>query len=374
MKCVIFVNSLFGLISAIQIREGIYQDCVFDIIVSDIDPKLKRVYDNRVLEEKFSNVIFVSHKNQKKFDKLVFFLSPELYIKRILGNNIKFYTDVFFWNPTLLLHSYLIYLNRNHQHYNLHLYGDAIGSYVTECPFDNSPFNNRLLNILLKFVSGFCNVEEMSYDYYVFASKYISFSPKHRIIEIPSVKKDMTEYYNRLFNYDERIHIFQRIIFMDKQHDDMFDEFDYGLSIINELIRSWKNESVIVKPHPRQDLQIYTKNNIRTLRLDNPWELYCLNNDISDKVIISYGSSALYLPYIFNCKQKYIAINIKADSRFERIYSKEYNAFIDKFKYNNSNFYEVDDIAQLIGILNRIFDEQRGYLNKHGQKNYNASK
>ena len=359
MKCVIFVNSLLGLITAVQIREYIYRDCEFDIILSDMVSELKNIFDNRILEEKFSNVKFIKYKNQKKIDKLLFYVSPKLYMKKLLGDSFQLYTDILFWNPTLLFHSCIMYLDKKKHHYNLHLYGDALGSYVTDYPFDNEHFKFRILNRLLRLVNGFKYVKDLNYDYYVFASEYISFRSKHRIIEIPTVKEEIVSYYNRLFTYHKKTKINNCIIFMDKQHDDQFKKDDHALKIIQEIIKVMGNEEVVVKPHPRQDIRIYSNDNINILNMKIPWELYCFNNDISDKVIISYGSTALFMPFIFNSKQKYTLINVKTKSKFEEIFENEYGMFIKKFKLKNSNFYDLENIDQLIEILDKIFDGRR---------------
>ena len=354
MKCVIFINSLLGLMTAIQIRETMYRNCKFDIIMSDMVPELKAIYENNVLNEKFSNVKFIEYRKIKKNEKLLFFISPDLYMRKMLGGDFEDYTDIFFWNPTLLLHSCLIYLDANKRSYALHVYGDALGSYVTDCPSDHEHFRNEKLNMLVAHVKGFRFVEDMDYDYYVFSQKFISFDTKRTIVEIPKIKDELICYYNRLFLYNNRnAHIENRIIFMDKQHDDQFANTDFGLEVIKEIIAVVGSHELIVKPHPRQNLEIYA-DYINILQNVIPWELYCLNNNISDKVIISYGSTALYMPYIFDDRQKYTMINFKIGSSFETIFEKEYEEFVEKMKVANPNFYEVENISQFKEILENI--------------------
>ena len=53
-----------------------------------------------------------------------------------------------------------------------------------------------------------------------------------------------------------------------------------------------------MKPHPRVDPNIYTELGIEIFDKDVPWEVYCLNNNIEEKILICTLTSAAVMPYI----------------------------------------------------------------------------
>ena len=352
MKCVIFVNSLMGLISAVQIRSYYYPSCEFDIILSDMVPTLERIYIGGLLKEKFNKVFFVKYKNLSKFNKLLYLISPHIYVRRVLGSELSDYSDVFFWNPTLLLHGCINVLDLRKNEYRLHLYGDAIGSYVVDYPFEDQQFKNRILNYIFMRNRHFKLIKDLSYDYFIFGSEFFSIETKRKIVDIPQIKNDDLEYYNRLFSYCEDFGFEEKVVFMDKCHSDEFEDDNFGMKCIIEIARTVGYDNFIVKPHPRQDTSLYDKNMIRKLVVDFPWEIYCLNNTKTDKIIISYGSSALFMPYILSEEVNYTSICINIETNFNKIFRNEYSRFIETIRNHGKNIYVANNSQEIYRILN----------------------
>lgn len=354
MRCAIFVNSLLGLITAVQIRTHIYKDCRFDLFISDMMPALKKVYKNKLLEEKFDNIRFISYENISQLNKLLYVISPEKYVRKLLGYDFEDYSDVFFWNPTFLLHGCLFQLRKRNVNFKLHLYGDAIGSYVTEYPFETKMFNNAILDSILKFRKHHILVKNMDYDYYVFGKEYVSFNASKEIIDIPRVRQQDIEYYTRLFDCNNINPVKEKVVFMDKQHSDEFSDDDKALEILKAVSDYVGYDNFVVKPHPRQDLTIYERDNIKTLNMDLPWEAYCFCNNIEDKIIVSYGSSALFMPYILMNEIKYISICININNNFNTIFRDEFNMFMNKLIENKKRLYVINSEAELPQVVKKI--------------------
>lgn len=355
MRCVIFVNSYMGLITAIQIREYLYNNCEFDMVMSDLTPSLFEIYNNGVLKDRFDNIYFVSTGRYKRIYKYITLISPQKYLKKILKTDIKEYTDVFFWNPTQLVHNYIMHLDSIGINYKLHLYGDAIGSYVVDYPFETNLYRSKILNSIIRKRAGYRFIKELEYDYFVFAPQYISFETKRKIVEIPKINKKDIEYYNKIFGFDTSIKIDNKYIFMDKQHNDEFSGDDISISILKTINELVDKDDFIIKSHPRQNESVYSKNNLNVLKLDIPWEIYCFNNDIKYKIIISYGSSALFMPFIM-FGSKYTSICIQTQNNFNQIFKKEFQLFLEKFSKENKNLVVVNDISQLPDVIRKLSD------------------
>lgn len=347
-RMVAFVNGYISLIAVIQIKKVMFPDERFDIVISDLTPGLKKIYDSKVLEEEFEKVYFSQYSSMKRINKAFILFSPNKLIQDIVGEPLPYYTDIFFWNPTWLFYSYIMHLNTMGREYNLHLYGEALGAYVTDHPIEDPLFKCNFLDSYLEKKYGYRLVKNMEYDYYVFAQELISFDSDRNIVSIPKLTQDCIGYLNRVFSYEEHKNkIKEKFIFMDKYHKDEMNNENMIISILNRLITSLGSESFAVKAHPRQDKSFYLDNDIRSIEMDFPWELYCLNNNIDDKIIISYSSSAMYMPYILS-DSDHVSISLELKTPFSDIFFNEYHCFIENLRKRDKKVYCFSSVDGLI--------------------------
>lgn len=353
-RVVAFADSYISLITIIQIRKYLFQNDKFDIVLSDLTSGLKTIFEKKTLENLFDRVYFASYEKMTRFDKFRILFSQKKMIHRILGEELPFYTDIFFWNPSLLFYSYWIYLSKSKNMYRLHLYGEALGAYVTDCPVEDGVFKNRVLNEYLRLVFGCIPVKEMIYDYYVFEPSLISFESNRSVVGIPKIVTSDISYLNRVFEYDLNAAVIkEKVLFMDKKHADETSDEIKIVGLLRKMNALLGKESFAVKAHPRQNKSIYRDNGIKLISMDYPWEIYCMNNSIDDKTIISYSSSAMYMPYIL-MDSNHKSICIKIDTIFTQTFSKEYDTFIKKVKALNKNVKVINDISE----LSRLVDEE----------------
>ena len=347
-RMVAFVNGYISVITVIQFKKAIFPDERFDIIISDLTPGLKKIYESKVLEEEFEKVYFSQYSSLKRINKAFILLSPNKMIQDIVGESLPYYTDIFFWNPTLMFYSYIMYLNTMDRGYNLHSYGEALGAYVTDHPIEEPLFKYNFLNVYLKKRYGYILVENMEYDYYVFGQELVSFNSDRNIVSIPKLTQDCISYLNKVFNYEDyKNEIKEKFIFMDKYHKDEMNNENMIISLLDRLTSSLGRGSFAVKAHPRQDKSFYLDNNIKLIEMDFPWELYCLNNNIDDKIIISYSSSAMYMPYILS-DSDHVSISLELKTPFSDLFFDEYHCFIEKLRKRNKKVYCFSSVDELI--------------------------
>ena len=126
-------------------------------------------------------------------------------------------------------------------------------------------------------------------------------SSDYEYFSIPKIdaEKDneLKEILNRVFGYkhyginEKAIYLFNRIPSVAERME----------KIIKYISDKYGNNSIILKDHPRLPAEGY--DGIKRIPKENEilWECMCLNNDFSDKVLISHCSTALFTPkFIFD--------------------------------------------------------------------------
>lgn len=350
---VIFVNSLFNIIMAVLIRKKIYMNDSFDIVISSLSPGLDDIFDRKILEECFDHVYYVDYNKVSRLNKIQALLVPETFFKNTTGHEFIEYTDIFFWNPTLFFYFYLFECKRRKKSTKLHLYGDAMGAYMCDAPNEKGIFREKIINEYLKIRFSYQPVRDMVYDYYIMKPEYRAFDTEKEIVEVPVINKcdtDILHYLNRIFEYSPDIYINQKYIFMDVIRKEKFDDSQNGDQIIKTLLEILPTDDFILKPHPRQDKKIYNGIDLTLMELNIPWEIYCANIDINNKVIISFGSSSAFLPLIlWGCNYTLICIDLP--NSLNTIYSKEWKRFLKNLYNKGKNIHTVMDAKDLRNLL-----------------------
>ncbi len=303
----IIVNSLFNLILAIQLKKTLLNDET-DIVISDMTSELERIYDTGILQETFDEVYFANYHNLRNHafsKKYISFFCPKYAIKLLLsGEELKEYTDIYLWNPDELIYHYLRYLNVNRKKYSVHLYADALGGFTTNVPIETKRYSSNILNFLDKFIFKYDTISKMKYDYYLFSPQYYIGEKDRELVHIPEINcndENIVKYLNKVFSYENK-NIKQKYIFLDGAKDGFIDE-DENRKIILAMIETVGSENFAIKPHPRTDLNYYNDMKTDIISPSIPWELYCLNTDIENKVIITYCSAAAVMPAILYGKR-----------------------------------------------------------------------
>lgn len=343
-KNVIFVNSALNLLFAINLRKKLFMAEQFDIVLNMSIPGVQDIIKSRKLEECFDNVYFADYSRVTEWVKIRSIISPKYFFKVITGKEFVEYESVFFWNPTLLFYFYYFEMQCRKRKTKLHLYGESIGAYVCDTPhqeYIGSVFGRRIYYRIIKKRYDFRGVSDYDYDYYLIGADYMGFHSDRKVIDVPIFDisdKGFVDYINDLFAVSSVKEITERYIFMDVVHKDRFDCSNVGMGFLNSLRDKISSEDFIVRAHPRQSKDIYDQIKIDSNPSRIPWEVYCANYDISDKVIISYGSGSAFLPMIFYGYDYYI-ISIEIKDRFKTIYENEWKEFLNILKQRGKKVY-----------------------------------
>ncbi len=358
-QSVILVNSQINLLFAIQLKKTLFASEKFDLILSSLVPGMEEISKKEELKQCFDNVYFVDYNKVSRKTKLLSVFFPKYFFESILGVPYIEYTDIFFWNPTLFLYFYLFENKRRGKSINMHLYGDAMGAYVCDEPICGKLFKYNFINKYLENKYGYKPIGECKYDYYVMGKKYVSFVPKHEIVDVPIIDvndQKFVEYINKVFDFGSIPEVVYNNIFMDVHHE-KFGDSETGINFLNTLLKYVPRDDFAIRPHPRQDKSIYDKiGSIPLIDFVIPWELYCINYDITGKTVITFGSSSALLPLIFT-GAKYTVLCIDLENTFNTIFKDEWKAFINTLQKENS-IYVVYTLEELERMMNQLYKDE----------------
>ncbi len=301
-KYVIFANTLFNVIIAVQIRKGLFPDEEFDIVLSNQTSGLDRVYENGYLENVFDHIYFAKMERHTRMQRMVSLIDPGVMYKSLLGiNEIPQYTDIFMWNPDRVFYSYYMHANKHHFDYKLHVYGEGVCGWFKESPDEHACYtlySREFLNRYLRRKYNFMRVNDMDYDYYTFKPNWAVFDRKKEVIEIPSVdiNDETTDLFNKIFDYPADLKIDEPVVFLATAWNEE-DTEENARIFINHLIEQVGRDNFIIKRHPRdQHLSMYEELGVKLVKDVFTWDLYCLNNNIDDKILVAYPSASIMVP------------------------------------------------------------------------------
>ena len=112
---------------------------------------------------------------------------------------------------------------------------------------------------------------------------------------------------NLAFGYKE-YRVKQKFIYLDTARNGFIKDEDV-YNVLRYIVDCVGKDNLLIKPHPRNDLKFYERLGVELFDKDVPWEVFCLNNDISDKVIICEITSAAVMPYLlFDYQYRVISV------------------------------------------------------------------
>lgn len=358
-KCIILVNSQINLLFAIQLKKTLFCNDHFDLALSSLVKELKNISQKEQLKMYFDNIFFVDYDILPKSIEVRSFINPKIFFEFNTGIEFKEYTDIFFWNPTKFLYFYLFEMKKRNKDVNIHLFGDAMGAYVCDEPVFKGLYKYKLVNHYLRKKYRYKSISEYEYDYYVIGKEYMGFHSKRNVIDVPKVDindKEFLSYINSVFEYDNNMRANYKYLFMDVHQKERFGESDIGIRFIKSVLEFVPKDDFAIRPHPRQDIGVYSNICDNLIQFKVPWEIYCLNNNISGKVIITFGSSSAFLPYIYT-NANYDVICIELENTFNKTFKKEWISFIKIIK-NSHNVFLVHSLEELRNIIKELSEKQ----------------
>ena len=359
-----FCSTPYQILLAINIRLTILKDKAVDIYV------LNHFQESEIVVNKLISLcIFnkVEHVNCLKFNQALSLnickkayerLWIYTFYRKIVERFFQFeeitYDDIYLTCPDIIIHLAIKYLWNRNRKVKIHIYEDGTGGYCS------SVLNNSIKRKLFNRILG----QEMVIDRYdsilVFRPELYSSINNIPIVKIPDIdpnNRQLTDVINVVFGYKDEYKIDEDIIFLETPINFLIYGLEERLKAIAEEVLI---DNYIVKLHPRSTTELYSNFNLYK-NSTVPWEVICLNNNVENKILMSFFSTAQFSSKIIFDQEPAIILlfNLK-DLIPNNIFGEDEKRFVHKF-------YETYRDKSKIFIPESI-DELRMYLsNRRGR-------
>lgn len=360
-KNVFIVGSLFNLLLVVHMKRTLFCKEESDLIIFDGSKGLREIAKEKELYKYFGNVYFSETNKNILKNRFLSIISPDKAFCNLIGiKRFPVYTDIYFWNPEETLYYLVMGYGKRKLSYRLHLYSDALEGWFLRTPDEDMPngyhMYGRYSNVIEKYLVkayGFKQIKEYVFDYYMFAPEKSRIDHTHKVISIPQIDpqdKDFVDFLNKIFSFDSSYRIEQKYIFMDAASDRWGDQKVHD-AVINSFVQAVGYENFIVKPHPRSNKEDYQTCNAQIESQVYPWDLYCLNHDISNKTLIIYdGISGFVSELLYGYMPRLISVR-KCIGRIENGFTNDMYDYLCNLIVGKVSMLNSYDIESIINIL-----------------------
>lgn len=291
-KCDLYIDPQFK--SAKCIAEKISQLGLFDNVV---------IINSEAIYHKY----FSYNKGiRNHFQIAKSYLLVDEIVPTIIGNNT--YKYMFISSKAYIPRLVFLYFLKHHFDVSFNYFDDGVGSYSA-----NSAYAPRKTDRLVRRLLFGKKANQMDFDRFVhFPAFYhqLNSSSNNRVFEIPKIWEDALwkEKINYIFGVNaNEIVLNEKVIVLDEPLDELFLEKDIPEihDIYLKIASTMRKENIVIKPHPRSKEEAIS--GVRTESFQGiPFECICLNTDISEKVLVSVGSTAAATPKLLLGKEPYL--------------------------------------------------------------------
>ena len=304
----IVCNTFFQILVATYIRLKLYEDDTVDIIISNHSNDSEQIAENTRKTGIYSNVIFVRNKKTKKygtgllhtisyiFRRAIEIIRNEIIVRRIARKeryDVLFIANISIF--TILLYNHLLKKNKKLQ---LNLFEEGLSNYSRFYTYADNPDS-----LHRKWVNKKGIINSL-HKLYLFNRQYLEWNvPDAEIVQLEKINihdKSFSNIINTIFGVAEMIDKYDRkIIFFEESH--FADGFEVpDVELVNQIAGKFGKENIMIKIHPRNKINRFAalgyKTNVNT---NIPWEVIVLNQDLSDKILVTISSLSVLNPYLY---------------------------------------------------------------------------
>lgn len=349
-KYIIVADSALELLLSIQVKLTLLKDDIVDIILTDRTNGTKEVY-LKLREKKVFQNVYYAEANCFPYGKYKKFipesLQQKLYnsackrgVNKILGKKQKYNhfitaeTDYFSRN---------VYKVLKEDNASPILLGEGI-----------LPYCGLEANLLSRLGTA---DDDLIRDYeciWVYGPQ-IRKMAYAELLPIPSVminKEKLVEILNYIYDYKPHKHVYEnKIIFFEESYSTDGGS-DNAVEFIQKLITWYRKEQIVIKRHPRDVEDRFTDMGIQTVEpYSIPWEVFLLNGDCRNCVLLSANSGSVYLAKLWDFTDETLScIMLAKILKYEYGNSPmliEYYNFLEETFYKQYNYCVPKDMEEL---------------------------
>lgn len=350
MRIMIFCNTYYQLIFAIQMRLTIMKNDEVDIIISDRSKGAQLITERLQNEKVFDNCYYVEIKSFGK----VYSVTDGITGKCCFGFLRCKYDQLCIHNIDITSYALFSRLNKYNSRIIVNRFEEGILSYDRK-GMDSIDKKKRLVRIVRKCL-GRPLLEDVIDKFYCYYP-YI-YNGNLSTIEVPKIQSRDTiiPILRRIFNLTELDYIEykRRYIFFTSVYDFEGDNEIGEFSLLLKLADLVGRENLIVKVHPRDTRTIYEENGLKVDKNSAaPWEAIQLCGDFKKNVFLTTASSSvlsgsLMLQYSIPTFFLYKLCNIEKNGIAQKaIFDIEKTLSNEKMKKTFSNIITAEQLEEV---------------------------
>lgn len=274
--------------------------------------------------------------------------------KSILLEDVE-YDNVFLSSKAYLPRMVYLYFVKQKKEFSTYYFDDGAGTYE-----NNRAYRIRRADRILRMILFGKKAVGTGFDRYVFSPplfKQLNGDAVAKPIKKFWENEDGRRFINVIFGLSSKPYIKEKLIILDQPKKELFNEEDIIRigNIYNQLAESIGHDEVIVKKHPRSSAEDYQ--NIRYFESTGiPFELFCLNINMNDKILVSHSSTAVTTPKILFDQEPTVIVLTKLLDPI----TGEKNLFEDFFQavrntYHNKNKFlipsSIEELNEIVSAL-----------------------
>ena len=300
MRTLIYACSAYQLFNAINIRMNLLKDDIVDILLSDKLKGQERLAENLKKTGLFDNIFtsksnFIAHQEYKhtRFSVYAYRLFPDIILKQAGLVLTKKYDRFLIATVDDFIGFVYLKLCQKNKKVEVCIYEDGGITYIKNHQSVNGVEKNLYKWLRIK------SINMLPLDVLLYEPNLLMINYGGKVYTLPKIKFSDTglkEKINIVFDFDTAPDVDTKYLFFEesflaagiKNNDEKLINLCFDLS----------NKQMKIKNHPGNPYNRFENTEIKSFSSNIPWEIFCLNVDLSDKVLITVNSNAAISPHI----------------------------------------------------------------------------
>jgi len=301
MRSLILCNSVYQVFTALNLKLNMLDSETVDIMITDIIPEhaklAKRLENSGLFEMVYAvNSKFISRQQYKMTRSTVYGYRtfPKVILKQAGAVPVYKYHDFYFSNYDHFSSFLYLQLHRMNKSLNVSVFEDGGSSYIMTYQ-DVNKVEKRLERFLGMRPLGSTDARLLLYEPDLYCRN--DYDEVDALPKISLADQKFRDKVNYVFHIDDIVPIDEDYIFMEESFvADGLENND--AEIIEECYKICGKDNFILKPHPRNPYNRFENSGVKILNTNVPWEVYCHNQNLKDKIVLTVSSNTAISPHI----------------------------------------------------------------------------
>lgn len=347
-------QSVYQLLNALNLRINVYGADLADIVITDVYPNHEKVAERLRSSGLFNTVyavrskfIYDQHYDHSRLKVNLYRAFPTFLLRKagaVPGKRYDRYITSTF--DDFISYLYIVLRKKNNRitHYR---YEDGGMSYVHDHASVNK-VEKRMQRLL-----GIVPLGSIKAPMYLYEPELYSVNDGREIIVMPKLSNKDTRFLqtvNSIFGITKDNELKEKAVFFEASY-----YADNQTNNEAELIRRCRasvGKEFAIKLHPRNGINRFADEDISVMTTDIPWELYCLNHDVKDKILIAVTSNAAISPQLFLEEPPCTVLVYKLfNGQDSLLCIDNYSEYLKKLSAKCSRLYAPADFEELDAVL-----------------------